>query len=234
MAVSRMSENTLRKTAEKLGKLLEEGHNDATACHKLGLSLNDYEIVKSKMLEVQKELLAQVSSEDLYLEYIRNQRACIHDLNRVIDRTMDSSSKPSTTTVNAIRSRSEIYNKIIETGQQFGFIDKKPERKEIIQGVVVAHMDDQELKQAVLGQFKSIGEMMSKYDGSEGNILDIDPGPLHKDDVVDVEVVEQKALPEPQAAPIPVPDKGQTYDKQHKRNKVHKGRRVVKKRKDDA
>lgn len=234
MAVSRMSEENLRKIAEKLESLLyDDGLNDTQACSSLGLHPRDFEIVRAKMLEIQRERLDAQTTEDLYLEYIRSQRKCISDLNKVIDRTLNSA-KPSATTVNAIKARSDIYNKIIETGQHFGIIERKPDRKEIVQGVVVAHMEDNELKEAVLGQFKAIGAMIGKYSGSDGDFLDIDPGPIHfEEDKKDDKT--QKKLPEPEEKPgvfyrpaLEAPAEGV---KKHARNKVHKGRRVTKGRK---
>lgn len=188
-----------KAVAELLSKLAE-GVTDDVAQAELGLSPARFERLKQQVYDLEAERLRSTPTEHTYVQYCLAQMGCIKDLTDLLKKCKEQ--KNSNAGVGAIRARSDIYDKLIKTGQEFGILEKKPEEKRIIAGVIVAQLSNDELKSAITTMIGSLNEMVSRF----GNLdmTQIEAGQLHY------------SLPEPSKTNRAIA------------NKVHGGRRVVK------
>lgn len=202
----RISEERLREACAKLKSILATGATDKEACDALQMSWKNYEELKAKMYAQEVEALNNRTTEQVYIDYQISQRKNIEDLDSLIEHY--KTIKQHSALVSAIKAKSEIADKIIAKGQEFGFIEKKPERKEIVAGLMVTQLSDKELKGAITGIAGGLDKLMKKY-GDTSSILDLEPGPVHY------------SLPE--ATVLPIEADGSVAKA---KNKVHKGRRA--------
>lgn len=159
--------------------------------------------------------IRQRPTEEIYALYIYEQRRCISDLNEVVDdfksnlgKDLDEKGDRQKNRningyVGAIKTRSEILDKILKTGQDLGIIKRDSSNKGLFAGQAIINMTNIELKQYVLGEVQALHQMMADF--GDQDITAIDVGPLHK-----------------QIGPPKDPVKA------HARTAVHGGRRVVK------
>jgi hypothetical protein len=219
----KLSKDQLRAVAAKLRTQLAAGYSDHDICESLGLSWVDYEELKTKMLSFEATRIANKTSEEIYAEYIIQQETNINDLTGLITRCDEKNQLGSA--VNAIKARADIYNQIIKVGQEFGFIDKIPEKTEVIAGVTVKNLSNEELNAQLANVASGFGALLEKY--GERNMLQVDPGPIHFPDSPSTE--QKSALPKRrEISSTSQNSKSPKKAKRHARNPVHGGRRVVK------
>lgn len=204
----RIKGEKLRAACAKLRAYLAAGDSDHEICEKMGLSWGDYEELKGKMMAFESAKVVTQSSEQVYVEYLMNQEKNIHALSTMIDSFQDS--RQHAAMVGAVKARADIYDKMIKTGQEFGFIEKMPERTEIVAGVMVRDLSEQDLRAHITSALSSLDTMQKKY-GDSSNIIDLDPGQTH--------------FPDPKPQKKALAAGGKTN---HRSQPVHKGRRVVK------
>lgn len=172
----RLSKENMRAALAALRSYLATGMTDQDICQTMGISWVDYEDLKNKLLESEAAKISSRSSEDVFVEYMLNQEINVRDLTEMIQGF--KSSKQHAAMVGAVKARAEIYDKIIKTGQELGFIDKVPEKTEIVAGVVVKSLSEEELREQLLAGSANFQGKVLKY-GIGSNIVDIEPGPTH-------------------------------------------------------
>ncbi len=189
-----------RKLLAQLLAKLAGGATDEVAQAELNISPAKYLRLKQDIYESETERLRSTPTEHTYINYCLAQMGCIKDLTDLLDEAKKQ--KNSNASVGAIRARSDIYDKLIKTGQEFGILEKKPEEKRIVAGIMIAQLSNDQLKQAITTAIGSLNEMVSRF----GNLdmTQVEPGTLHYE----------------------LPEKSKTN--RAKANKVHGGRRVVK------
>lgn len=193
--------------ARKLWALLVEGMSEEEARDSLcrteaKFTEGRYPAVKECMFALQAELLQSQSTERVYAEYVLRQLQNVYELTDAVEKAKGKGNTP--VIVGAVRARGEIWDRLIKVGQEFGVLERKPEEKRIIAGVMVANLSDVQLRQAITSELSGLDKLVRQF-GDRG-ITELEPGALHY------------ALPEAQ--------KSRTH--KAKANKVHKGRRVVK------
>lgn len=198
-----------RAMCAKLRVYLTEFDDHDDIAVEMGLSWADFEKLLEKYYAAEVESLREQSTERVYIDYVQNQRQNIADLTKLLGAFDET--KQHSAMVNAVKARADILDKIIAKGQEFGFIDKKPEAK-IVAGVVVDKLSTNELRSAITGELQHLDKLMTKFGGGEvPPIIDVEPGQIHKETprtkVLEGPAMQKKRLPS---------------------NKVHKGRRVVK------
>lgn len=208
MALAR-TKTELRHACAKVRSYLEDGKTHEDIAVLLGLDWADYETLVREYYEHESEDVRNKTTEQVYVDYVREQIRNIRDLTAILEQFKES--KQHSAMVGAVRARSDIYDKIIDRGQQLGFIDKKPETK-LIAGVIVAQLSNKELRAAITEELGHLDSLVARY-GDGQNLRDRTPGPIH------LPTPKQKAVAPPGEKPV-----------RRARNKVHGGRRVVKER----
>lgn len=197
---------------------LEGGKTDVWIMDKLGLMPDEYFDMKLRAVRSQVEAFRRRSTEEIYAEYVIQQAACIRELTGLA--ATAHGKKDARALISAVKVRSDIYDKIIKTGQDFGIIEKKAERREIAMGVLMANLSDEDLRGRIFGELTGIQDLMTKF--ADKDLLDLKAGKLHR---------RLPALPAgKQNAPSPIkPVNGKRSKTNRARaNRVHGGRKVVK------
>lgn len=203
------------RQADRVYELLSEGKSDEEIRAELEISEDQLAGLRERMNSQIGERLKRRAPEQVYLEYVIHQRSCMALLDEAIGRfRLDRAASGSI--VQAIRARSDIYDKTIKFGQELGLVKKMPDEKRIIGGILVTQLSDDQLRNAIADQVTAMQKMVSGFGGSgEKQIVDMPAGDLHY------------SLPEP----VKLSQKqGKTNRAQA--NKVHGGRRVIKERVD--
>jgi hypothetical protein len=127
----------------------------------LGVDAEEYEEIVDLMFTHQVDTLKRRKPEELFVEYCIDQRRNIKDLNELVDELNEKTQYNAI--VGAIRLRSEIQDKMIAKGQEFGLIRKTPEQRLVLNGYVVADMTETDLKKAITKDLSALGDMMDKF-----------------------------------------------------------------------
>lgn len=217
-----LDEAMLRKVEEegkrqRLLKWLSEGMTDDEIAASLGMEKAEFWEWKKRALKDEAEALRLKPVEEVYAEYLAAQRGIMEELGRVA-RKFDRA-KHYTATVAALKAKSEILDRVIKTGQDFGILEKRAERKEVVAGVLVAKMDEEQLRGAIAGELARMGALLGEYGGR--SMAEVETGELHRalpgESVLDGVL----KLPEPAAG------------HKSKANRLYGGRRVSKVKKEE-
>jgi hypothetical protein len=152
-----------------------DGLTDKETMDVMGLNADTYLYINTLMYEQQAEELKTKPREHSYIDYIIKQSENVKDLSKMIDEF--KTSKQFGAMVGAVRARAEIYDKIIKTGQEFGIIEKTPERKEIMAGVAVVDMTSAKLKEMITTELKQLNVLMATH--GDVDVLSLPPAELH-------------------------------------------------------
>lgn len=203
----------LRAAVARLRAYLAEGKSHEQCAEALGLTWGEYEKLVEKFYAIESEEVRSKPTERVYVDYCLEQRQNIADLTTLLTKFSDSNQHGAM--VGAIRARSDILDKMIAKGQEFGFIAKKPEAK-IIAGIMVSDLSDQDLRRHITGELANLGGLLDRFGKSPetaATILDVSAGPTHL------------PTPKEKAKALGPGEKGGI---KRSKNKVHRGRRVTK------
>lgn len=190
---------------EKLRTCLEEGKYDDEIQQELCYSPEVIKELRVELIEQESTAIQARSTEETYALFVFEQRKCIADLDKIISDFEDSKQQQHRNIngyVGAIRTKSEIIDKILEKGQTLGLIPLKTASQGMVAGQPIYNLTDIELKQFIIVEMKAGYEMLKEF--GDQDIKELDPGPLHQ-----------------QLGPPKEPIKA------HTRNAVFAGRRVV-------
>ncbi|MFW9927897.1 MAG: hypothetical protein ACFFD1_00730 [Candidatus Thorarchaeota archaeon] len=163
------------------GEMLR-GEEEEDIPKNLGWDEEKYAQVKMAMLESKASELRGVPREHFYVQYVIEQRRnmkALSDLITGLDRK-----KQYNAMVGAIRLRSELTDKIVDKGMQFGIIKKEPDRKEIFNGILLADVSDKDLKDMILSQNAKLSSLTKKF--GDLDIMSMETGDTHYGPTVDV------------------------------------------------
>jgi len=218
MATLGMTKEELRGAVARLLAHLGEGMSDAEARDAMGLEQDQFDRLKRKLYELEGDRLRNRPVEEVFIDYAIEQRACLKALDDLGDVFAPGQLAAR---VGAIRAKSDIVDKIVKFGQDIGLIDKRPEEKRILAGVMVSDMSNKQLRSMITSELSNLNSLIGKY--GEQSIMDMDPGSLHYD--------AKPALPPAKKAGNTGETKAKSKTNKAKANKVHGGRRRVRKRK---
>lgn len=141
-------------------------NEDVKIAELMSLDTADYNALKAEMYAQDTQHINGQSVEQVFIDYRIRQEGVIRDLEKVAN----DGKTPKAAVVGALRAKSDIIDKVIGRGQEFGLIEKVPEKKQIVAGVLVAAMSMNELRGAITKQAKELGGLLNKY--GKGDILD--------------------------------------------------------------
>ena len=216
----RLTKEQLKEAVSTIYDGLSQGLSDGEVMEEMGLTRDEYESLKEAMFDAKTQELRGRPYEHVYVEYMLAQSANIRDLTSMIDKMHSKDQYQSL--VGAIRARADILDRLIEKGQTFGIIHKKPERKEIVAGVVVSKLSDPQLKKLILGELSMLDGLRKKFGEKDFGELaspeDIHTGPV-LEEFKEEETAEKKTYEKGELA------KGNKA----KTSKIRKGRKKIRK-----
>lgn len=194
-----MAKLTKSERLELAATIYEEmldGESDADIMRTHGLDEEVFRDAKRFMLEEASATARAKPREHVYVEYCIEQDNTLRALNTLVE-GLDAK-KQYNAVVGALRLRSEIIDKKINKGFEFGVIKKEPDRKEILGGFVLADLSNSDLRKGIADITHHTHDLISKY--GDGDILSLTPGELHYGEgsiVAEAEEVEETPEPVP-------------------------------------
>lgn len=214
--VDRIREMIPLMQAEKILHYLEEGKTEVWIIDKLGLGTAEFQELKRLGLEAQIDAVKSKTSEEVYAEFLLQQSSCIRELTGLARDAYHK--KDIKALVSAVKVRSDIYDKVIKMGQTLGVIEERPKRTEMMVGMVIADLSDEDLRTQIVGELSGLKQLQEQFDFKD--ILEVKPGRLHR---------KLPALPRGREPKTPLQANMSRGKRQRSvANKVHRGRRVVK------
>lgn len=156
----------------KMRALLEAGKSFDECRKALGLTSEEYDRVRKVCCEEEAKRIREKSKEEIYSEYVVEQRKCLAALERIIDRPAKDGKGSDTALLNAIKIKSEIEDKIIEKGQELGILEKVG--KKMSSGPVVVtdmedaqtkKMRDEDLRDSISNEAMNLERVTNKFQG---------------------------------------------------------------------
>lgn len=191
----KLSPADLDAAAQHLWQLLIKGTDELEAQDKMCLDAATFKRVKTHMLDEKAQAIRELPVEHVYVQYILDQAHNIKELTTMIKEFGES--KQYNAMVGAIRLRSDLHDRILTKGQECGVIHRQPERKEVVAGVLVADLNNNQLRGTLQRELSAITRLMS--DHGEQSFLDVDPGAIHHGPALPAvtEAKPEEAEPEP-------------------------------------
>lgn len=165
----------LELLALELYNALCDGQEDSEIASAFGMSAEAYQKLKTKALDDKAEELRKRPPEHTYVLYIIEQIRNMRELDTMLRDFRKT--KQYNAMLGALKLRSDLTDKILTRGQEFGIIDKKPDRKEIVGGIVIREMTNEQLRRVVQRELHAVNKMM--IDLPDENILDVELGAIH-------------------------------------------------------
>jgi hypothetical protein len=178
-----LTKSELLEASKTLFDELVKGDNDSDVADMMGWDAEQLAAIRKLMLESRAAEIRTKPREHVYIEYIIDQRRNVKDLTELI--TNLDSKQQYNALVGAIRLRSEITDKIVDRGCEFGLIKRDQpgglgggNTFNIIAGVNVGDMSTPQLRDAIGNQLKELEAMIKGFGDGKG-ILELNPGKLH-------------------------------------------------------
>lgn len=189
---SKYTAKDLRMRLAELRSHLAMGKSDEQIAEEMSLGVESYISLKRELMRQETIRIQTASAEEIYIEYSLRQGQLIRELSDMVGTFTKNSNYNAL--VGAVRAKSDILDKIIKTGQDMGILVKAPERKMILQGVVVAEMGNNQLRKMIAGELQSLATIVSRFGDK-----DLFGAPLPGDD----QEMPMPALPMPSEIPVP-------------------------------
>ena len=165
----------MAEAVQSIYSMMVEGGTDEENAAVMGLEAEEYQQLKAAMFDAKADEVRSRPTEHTYVQYMIDQAQNIRDLTNMI--ADFKSSKQYNAMVGAVKVRSEIYDKLIKFGQDFGLIHKEAKKGELLVGHLIADMTNKQLKSAITAELSMLNGLVKKY--GDQNIMDMDPGSLH-------------------------------------------------------
>lgn len=143
----------------------------------LGLPDEDFKTVLVHMFDAKAEEVSARPTEHTYVQYIIDQVRNITDLTTIVGHY--ETTRNHAAMVSAIKARSDIQDKILDRGQQFGIVASAPEQSGgLIAGVVVTEMTNRDLRSSLLRELSEAKRMMAEF--GDIDFASIEVGKIHR------------------------------------------------------
>lgn len=207
-ALRRWTPGALRLLLATLRAHLYTETEDVKIAELMDLETADYNALKAEMYAQDKAHISGQTAEDVFIDYRIRQEGVIRDL----DTVAKNDKTPAAAVVGALRAKSDIIDKVILRGQEFGLIDKVPEKKMVVAGVLVASLPMNDLRSMILKQTKGLESLLKKYgDGDMAEEIDVTPAlPAARTASLPAKgaarpTIEGESVEEPSPEALPVP-----------------------------
>lgn len=179
LAIARaLSRAELLEVAVNIETRMMNGDTREEIMDALGYDFDQFEEARKFLLNLKAEEIRGRSREHTFIEYVLEQRGTIKALDKLA-KDLDSKSQYNAL-IGAHRLKSDLVDRIIDRGFEFGIIKKTPERKEIVAGLIIGDMSSEDLKKEIVSHGKLTRELMSKF--GEGGFLETPDAPTHYGD----------------------------------------------------
>jgi len=159
-----------RVIVNDLKRLIGQNRTDDEIMEELGLSLNELRYYRKLMFKVGAEELRETSTEESYLDYCIRQRENLRELDKAIKNFQGS--RQYNALVGAIKAKADILNDMVDKGQALGFLDKVPDRLQVLAGIQLKDMSSKQMRDQLEKYLLEIKGMAGELKGKPGVVLD--------------------------------------------------------------
>lgn len=178
------TQKEIKEASLRIYDLLSKGASDKVIAKKLGLSAEEYSILKLAMFDLEAEKIRTKPVEHVYIEYLLRQEQNINTLSRVIHEYMGGSHPGAV--VSAVKERANIIDGMLEKGQKMGVLHVEPDKKMIVAGKVVAELSNSDLKRGITQLVGQMNNLIKGY-GGEKDLLELPaPKDIYYGETVDI------------------------------------------------
>ncbi len=150
---------------------LAQGKTDREVMDDMGLPVDDYERLKAEFFDTRADELRTRPVEHVYVQYLVDQALNIRDLTELIE--VHKSGRNANAVVGAIKARSDIQDKLIARGQEFGIIHKEA-TKTLVAGVIVGNLTNKQLRTTITTELEKLDQLTKRY-GDDKTITELAP-----------------------------------------------------------
>jgi hypothetical protein len=223
----KLTKEQMKEAVMRIYGMLCDGDDEADILDEMGISAEQYENMKDKLFETKAQEFRTKPIEYTYVQYIIDQTHNLSVLDDFIKSNKNEKGRSAQSIVGAIRARSEIMDKIIARGQEFGIIKKVANRSEVVAGVLIAELSNTQLKKEITTSLDSLNLLLKKY--GDKDIIDVSPGTIRSGKELPEAVLQTKE--ENKGDGIAVRSIKKSSKKNSKRrDKARLNRRVVRKK----
>ncbi len=121
-----------RAKMDLIRTLVSLNYNDYEMCEYLYIDTKELSKLKKQVYFEELAVHRQMTNEELFVQYKLQQMEVVKDLDVIVERFKGS--KQLTALAAALKTKSEIYNEIINKGYEFGVIEKTPDKSALLVG----------------------------------------------------------------------------------------------------
>lgn len=177
-----LGDDEVRIRLAMLRSLMTVGDNDFGILSKTGWDPEALTVLQKELYRSELTRLAR-PAEEVFVDYVLHQQEGIRDLNKLIERLMSAketvtdpttgqdqvidSVKHATAVVGAVKTKADIWDRMVQRGQDLGLIHRAPKRQEIIAGIAVTQISTRELKGEVGKAMAAFKGLLDRYGDAE-------------------------------------------------------------------
>jgi hypothetical protein len=185
LATSGKTKRIIDAATTKIFEKLAAGWSDERVRKDLNLDPDQYRSLRRIMLDNKASEIRGKTQDQIYIEYLIEQRSVIRTLDNVVKELAESNQHNAR--IGALRLRAFVVDRILDRAQEFGIVNKAPEKK-LVGTVIVSDMSNPDLIQAIQNQVETFQLMMNSY--GEKSILALPSKPTHYGPTVDEDSIE--------------------------------------------
>lgn len=152
-----------------------EGLTDEEVAAKIGVTAEEFQKLRTAMFDSKAEEIRSKPTEHVYVQYILDQSKNIKDLTEMIKDFKNT--RQHTAMVAAVKTRSDILDKLIKKGQEFGFISQDPKTGDLGLGKLLGDLTNKQLRMKITMELQTLNDLVGRY--GDGNIIDMPIGSIH-------------------------------------------------------
>jgi hypothetical protein len=158
----KLSKTEMLEAVGKIYQLASEGKSEREISDEIGLDVETVGALYRQMVDMKSDEIKNKPIEHTYVEYMLKQLRNICDLNEVIEKLKDTK-QYNQAMISAIRTRADIWDKLIAKGQECSVIKKAPERQEIGVAMMVAELSNSDLRREVKTAITKMTDMIERH-----------------------------------------------------------------------
>ena len=159
--VTKWRSDYLRTALDLLVILMTKGLNDRLLVKEMGLELAEIRQLKGILLHEVGDLDAKEDPHRVYLSYKLRQEGLLKELEDLGTRLRNQGQ--ANAELGAIRARSDLIDKILRNGQELGVIPREAKKHEVLGGIVVADMTQEDLEKMMLDRGRRMARLQREY-----------------------------------------------------------------------
>jgi hypothetical protein len=154
-------EKTRRFLIAAIRARLAAGESDLRIQEDMELSPTKYMALLEDLYKEDAAARFDKPADQSYIDYCLRQEGCIKDLNTLIRKWRNSNQLNAI--VGAVRVKSEILDRMVTRGQDFGVLRRVPEQHQFVGGIAIKDLSDKELRGKVYEQLEGLRAAITRF-----------------------------------------------------------------------